>query len=137
MGSGPGALEDPALTAIESERRRDIRLSTSGGPYRVSFRFRDRHIAQARLANVSAGGCGLEIQMADARDLDTGAVLEEFFLLHPDLPCVPLQATVVRMLGKVPGKTSGYVLAGVEFSLITPFVQQLIRDHVETHAGVS
>ena len=118
------------------ERRRDIRLSTSGGPYQVSFRFLDRHLAQARLVNVSASGCGLEIQMADAWDMDTGAVLEDFFLLHPDLPCVPLRAVVVRLLGKVPGKTSGYFLAGVEFTTITPFVKQLIRDHVEARARV-
>ena len=100
----------------------------------MSFRFKDRHVATARLANVSAGGCGLEIQMADAWDMDMGSVLEELFLLHPDLPCVPLQATVVRLLGKVPGKTSGYVLAGVEFSQITPFIEQMIREHVETNA---
>jgi hypothetical protein len=43
---------------------------------------------------------------------------------------------VVRLLGKVPGKTSGYVLAGVEFTMITPFVRQLIREHVEAHASV-
>ena len=121
---------------MSMERRRDIRLSTTGGPYQVSFRFRDRHLTGARLVNLSAGGCGLEIQMADARDLDTGSLLEEFFLLHPDLPCVPLGAIVVRMLGKVPGKTSGYVLAGIEFNMITPFVKQLIRDHVEAHAHV-
>jgi len=120
----------------ESDRRRDIRLSTTGGPYQVSFQFRERHVPCARLVNLSAGGCGLEIQMADARDMDTGAVLEDFFLLHPDLPCVPLRAIVVRLLGKVPGKTSGYVLAGVEFTMITPFVGQLIRDHVEAHASV-
>jgi len=137
MEAGFQAPEDATLTANDSERRRDLRLSTSGGPYRVSFRFRDQCVTQARLANVSAGGCGLEIQMADARDLDPGAVLEAFFLLHPDLPCVPLQATVVRMLGKVPGKTGGYVLAGVDFTLITPFVRQLIRDHVQAHAGVA
>jgi c-di-GMP-binding flagellar brake protein YcgR len=125
-----------AVGTDESDRRRDIRLSTTGGPYQVSFQFRERHVTNARLANVSAGGCGLEIQMADARDMDTGAVLEDFFLLHPDLPCVPLRAIVVRLLGKVPGKTSGYVLAGVEFTMITPFVKQLIRDHVEAHASV-
>jgi len=118
------------------DRRRDIRLSTTGGPYQVSFQFQGRHVPDARLVNVSAGGCGLEVQMADARDMDTGSVLEDFFLLHPDLPCVPLRATVVRMLGKVPGKTSGYVLAGVEFAMITPFVKQLIRDHVEARASV-
>jgi c-di-GMP-binding flagellar brake protein YcgR len=119
----------------ESDRRRDIRLSTTGGSYLISFRFRERQVVNARLVNVSAGGCGLEIQMVDALDLDTGAVLEDFFLLHQDLPCVPLQGIVVRMLGKVPGKTSGYVLAGVEFNPITPFIKQLIRDHVEAHTN--
>jgi c-di-GMP-binding flagellar brake protein YcgR len=118
-----------------TERRRDVRLSTTGGSYLVSFRIRERQVGGARLVNVSAGGCGLEIQMADAWDLDTGIVLEDLFLLHPDLPCVPLQATVVRLLGKVPGKTSGYVLAGLEFTMITPFVQELIREHVETCAA--
>jgi len=120
------------LVELGSERRREFRLSTAGGEYRVSFHFRGRHVAQARLANLSAGGCGLEIQMADAWDLEPGAELDELFLLHPDLPCVPLRGVVVRMLGKVPGKTSGYVLAGVEFTLMTPFVRQLIRDHVDS-----
>jgi len=134
MHGGPGIAEEQAVGTEGGERRREIRLSTTGGPYRVSFQSRERHVADARLVNVSAGGCGLELQMADARDLDAGSVLEAFFLLHPDLPCVPLKAVVVRLLGKVPGKTSGYVLAGVEFSMITPFVQQLIRDHVEARA---
>jgi len=116
----------------ESERRRETRLSTTGGPYQVSFRFQDLQVNSARLVNISAGGCGLEIQMADARELDTGKVLEDLFLFHPDLPCVPMQAMVVRLLGKVPGKTGGYVLAGVEFTMITPFVQALIREHVES-----
>jgi c-di-GMP-binding flagellar brake protein YcgR len=96
----------------------------------VAFQIHDRLVTGARLANISAGGCGLEIQMVDAWDLDTGAVLDNLCILHPDLPCVPLQGTVVRLLGKVPGKTSGYVLAGVEFSLITPFIQDLIEGHV-------
>ena len=120
-----------------SERRRFTRLSTAGGGYGVSFHFQDHVVSTASLANLSAGGCGLEIQMADARDLDMGAVMDNLLLIHPDLPCVPLQATVVRLLGKVPGKTSGYVLAGVEFSMMTPFIMALIEDHVEGRTGVS
>jgi c-di-GMP-binding flagellar brake protein YcgR len=115
----------------DSDRRRFTRLSTSGAAYGVSFTYQDRLVTTARLANLSAGGCGLEIQMADARDLDIGAVLDNLCLLHADLPCVPLQATVVRLLGKVPGKTSGYLLAGVSFTLVTPFIMNLIADHVE------
>ena len=118
-----------------SERRRFTRLSTSGGSYDVSFQLHDRLVTGARLVNISAGGCGLEIQMVDAWDLDTGGVLENLCILHPDLPCVPLQGLVVRLLGKVAGKTSGYVLAGVEFSLITLFVQELIQGHVEAHCN--
>lgn len=113
------------------ERRRFTRLSTSGGPYEVSFSVQDRRVSTARLANLSAGGCGLEIQMVDAWDLDAGSVLDNLCILHEDLPAVPLQGILVRVLGKVPGKTSGYVLAGVEFSVITPFVQGLINGHVE------
>ena len=117
----------------KAERRREVRLSTAGGPYQVVFTFRERQVANARLANLSAGGCGLEVQIADAREMDIGSVLEDLFLLHPDLPCVPLEATVMRQLGKVPGKTSGYVLTGVEFTQITPFVMRLIREHVLVH----
>lgn len=118
------------------ERRRFTRLSTTGGPYAVTFQVQDRTVTTARLANLSAGGCGLEVQMVDAWDLDAGTVLENLVVLHPDLPCVPLQAIVVRLLGKVAGKTSGYVLAGVEFSLITPFIQNLIAAHVEARIPV-
>lgn len=116
-------------------RRRFTRLSTSDGNYGVSFHFQDQLVVNARLANLSAGGCGLEIQMAEARDLDTGAVLDNLCLIHPDLPCVPLQATVVRLLGKVPGKTSGYLLAGVEFTMMTPLVMGLIQAHIEARTG--
>ena len=123
------------MVSDDSNRRRFTRLSTAGGGYEVSFHFQDQRITTAHLVNLSAGGCGLEIQMADARDLDTGAVLKNLCLLHPDLPCVPLQATVVRLLGKVPGKTSGYLLAGVEFTLMTPFITDLIHTHVEGRTG--
>lgn len=114
-----------------SDRRRAQRLSTSGGPYKVSFQIMGREVKQARLANISATGCALEIQMSEAWNLELGSVLKELYLDHPELPYLPLQASVVRLLGKVPGKTSGYVLAGVDFTVITPFVQELIQSHVE------
>jgi hypothetical protein len=61
-----------------------------------------------------------------------GDILEGLILDHPDLSSVPLSALVMRMLGKVPGKTSGYVLVGIEFQGITPYVRNLIADHVTT-----
>jgi len=115
------------------DRRRAARLSTSGGPYGVSFRQEGRDSRQVRLANISSTGCALEIPMEEAWDMEMGSVFRDFYLNHPELPFVPLHATVVRLLGKVPGKTSGYILAGVDFTLITPLVQGLIQAHVEAH----
>jgi c-di-GMP-binding flagellar brake protein YcgR len=120
-----------------SERRRAPRLSTSGRPYRVWFEFQGREVRQARLANISSTGCALEIQMAEAWNLESGSVIKELYLDHEDLPFLPLEGFVVRLLGKVPGKTSGYVLAGVDFTLITPFVQELIEAHIEAHISGS
>lgn len=116
--------------SIEHEKRRFPRLSTTDRGYGIRFRAGALEVLDGRLANLSAGGCGVEIQMAEARHLEVGHILEGLVLDHPDLPFVPLTAVILRMLGKVPGKTTGYVLMGVEFQRITPFVQGLIADHV-------
>lgn len=114
------------------ERRRYARVSLQGGEHGVRFRLQGRVVEDARLVNLSAGGCGLEIQISQAAGMDAGAALEDFYLDHPELPHLPLPATVVRVLGKVPGKTTGYVLVGIEFTALTPIVQGLIAAHVES-----
>ncbi|HEX9009358.1 MAG TPA: PilZ domain-containing protein [Holophagaceae bacterium] len=123
--------------STEAERRRFERLSTAGKPYAVRFHLHGREVLGARLANLSACGCGLEVQMVDAADLEAGVALQALYLEHPDLPFVPLEGTVVRVLGKVSGKTTGYVLVGVDFTDITPMVQELIQGHVQAQqAGI-
>ena len=117
--------------------RKYPRLSISGQTYEVRFQIQDSAILDSRLVNLSAGGCGLEVQIVEARSLEAGMVLEELFLDHPDLPLVPLSAVILRILGKVPGKTSGYVLLGVEFEALTPFMRDLIAVHVDTRLGES
>jgi len=119
------------MSEIASNQRQYPRISTVGGNYQVRFRLGDRLVSEARLANVSAGGCGLEIQVADAMDLVMGSVLVEIYMVHPELPLVPLQGCVVFLLGKASGKTRGYVVAGVQFTRITPQVQLLIAEHVQ------
>jgi hypothetical protein len=99
----------------------------------VTCQLQGREIKQVRLANLSATGCALEVPMSEAWNLEIGSILRDLYLDHPELPFLPLQASVVRVLGKVPGKISGYVLVGVDFTLITPFVQDLIQAHVEAN----
>jgi c-di-GMP-binding flagellar brake protein YcgR len=118
------------------EKRKYPRLSISNRDYAVWFEARGVEIRDCRLVNLSAGGCGMEVEIASTRHIEVGEILESLYLDHPDLPHVPLSALVLRMLGRVPGKTSGYVLVGVEFQDITPFVRNLIADHVtEQMAG--
>jgi c-di-GMP-binding flagellar brake protein YcgR len=114
----------------QHEKRKFPRLSITDGSYGIRFQGGGVDILNTRLVNLSAGGCGLEVQMVDAQSLEMGDIMESLYLDHPDLPLVPLSGVIVRLLGKVPGKTSGYILMGIEFLGITPFVQGLIADHV-------
>lgn len=115
----------------ECDRRRHRRLSLQGEAYGLQFRLLDRSVTTARLVNLSAGGVGLELPMSESAGLEVGSTLHALFVDHPDLPYLPLQATVVRVLGKVPGKTTGYLLVGAEFMGLTAFVEELIDAHVE------
>jgi len=105
-------------------------MSVTGGDYRVHFRVKDRAIRGNRLVNLSAGGCCMEVDMGDMGAIEVGDSVEDLYLDHLDLPAVPLSAVVMRILGKVPGKTHGYALMGVEFQGITEFARNLIAEHV-------
>jgi len=117
--------------SIQHEKRKYPRVSIHDEDYGIRLQVKDTVVHDGRLVNLSAGGCGLEIQMADARNLEVGDILDSVFLDHPDLPFLPLAAVVARLLGKVAGKTTGYVLVGLEFQETTPFVRALISDHVD------
>jgi c-di-GMP-binding flagellar brake protein YcgR len=118
--------------SIQHEQRKSPRLNVISQDYGIRFQVKGAEAQDSRLVNLSEGGCGLEVPMALARLLELGDTLEALYLDHPDLPLVPLSAVVLRMLGKVPGKTSGYVLMGVEFQEITPFITGLLGEHVKT-----
>lgn len=118
------------------EMRRFPRLST-GTEYCAHFKVPGGARIQAQMQNISACGCGLQVEMADMERIENGVHLEAFFLDHDDLPYVPFHGTVTRVLGKVPGKSVGYALVGVDFSPITPFMMNLINAHVLRHLGQS
>ena len=111
------------------ELRRFPRMST-GSDYRAHFELPGFGLVRALVQNLSACGCGLQVEMTDMKELNNGCYLYALFLDHPSLPYLPLEGKVMRVLGKVPGKSEGYALVGVEFHAITPFVQGLINDHV-------
>lgn len=111
------------------EMRRFERLST-GPEYGVSLEFQGRAVEEATLQNLSACGCGVKVPRAQAEDLEMGSRLQRVYLVHPELPFVPLDATIVRVLGRTQGGREGWVLLGLDFVYVTPTVQLLIQTHV-------
>lgn len=114
--------------------RRHPRLSV-GPEYQVRLAFRGRELEGCELQNLSACGCGVKVLRSESEGLENGVTLDWVYLLHPGLPCVPFQATVVRLLGKTGGSGIGYVLLGLDFAYVTPTVTRLIDNHVALHLG--
>lgn len=110
------------------EMRRFERLSV-GPEYRATMAFQGRELKGIVLQNISAGGCGVQVPRPEAVGMDSGLSIALHFV-HPALPYVPLEATIVRLLGRATGSQEGYVLLGLEFAYVTPTVQRLIQRHV-------
>lgn len=113
------------------EMRRFERLSV-GPDYRATMVFQGRDLKHIVLQNISAGGCGVQVPRPEAAGMDSGLRIS-LHLVHPSLPYVPLEATIVRLLGRATGSQEGYVLLGLEFVYVTPTVQRLIQRHVTAH----
>lgn len=120
--------------AADINRRRFPRLNT-GAEYGLHLWAAGRALEGARLQNISAVGCALQLPLQEVGSLENGSVLEPLYLDHEALPFVPLGGVVVWVLGRHTGRTSGYVLVGVEFKVITPMVQMLIQAHVMEEGG--
>jgi len=114
------------------EMRRFERLSV-GPEYEVSLEFEGRELSDAVLQNISASGCGVKIPRTEADGLEAGLRFNRLYLVHPALPFVPLEATIVRMLGRAGGSREGYVLLGLDFVYVSPTVEHLIQGHVAEH----
>ena len=111
------------------EMRRFERLSV-GPEYRVTMEFQGRELKDLVLQNISAGGCGVKVPRPEAAGMDSGLHIPLVYLIHPALPYVPFEATIVRLLGRATGSRDGYVLVGLEFVYVTPTVGRLIMRHV-------
>lgn len=117
-----------------ADRRRHPRLSVGGG-YTARFRAADRAFAGVPLADLSAGGLCLRLEAREAEPLGKGTFLAALYVDHPGLPAVPLQGQVSWLMGKVPGKTDGFVLVGVEFVNLHPKVEAVLAQHVLDRIG--
>ncbi len=111
------------------DRRRFPRLNT-GPDYGARVLYMGRALDHAELKNISACGCALQVMVEEVRSLEVGTVLDGIYLLHPELPQVPLPAVVMWVLGRHAAKVSGPITVGLDFNPITDLVQELIQQHV-------
>lgn len=118
------------------EMRRFDRLSV-GPEYEVSLEIRGRELAGSVLQNISACGCGVKILRSEASGLETGLRIDRVHLIHAELPYVPLEATIVRMLGRAEGAREGYILLGLDFVYVSPTVERLLLRHIDEQLNLS
>ena len=122
------------MEATTGEMRRFDRLSV-GPEYGITLEFQGRELKDVALQNISACGCGVKVSRAEAGGLEAGVHLSALRLHHPAIPSVPLEATVVRLLGRANGSRDGYVLLGLDFVYVSPTVERLIQRHVAAQLG--
>jgi c-di-GMP-binding flagellar brake protein YcgR len=77
----------------------------------------DELVPEADLTDISAGGCCLRLAWLHCAGLRKGMALEEFHLLHEDLPKDVLRGRVRWVLGRAAAGRSDppFGLVGVEF----------------------
>lgn len=119
-----GPMEQP------SDRRRYPRLSLDAG-YTARFRAAERSFAAVQMSDLSAGGTCLRVEALEAEPLTKGLQVSALYLDHPGLPTVPLQGQVSWLMGKVPGKTEGFVLVGIEFVNLNPKIETALAKFVD------
>lgn len=111
------------------ERRTSPRL-TVGPDHRVRFTVQGRLYSGVPLSDISAGGCCARMPVVQAEDLERGMLLESLHLAHPRLPGAELRGRLAWIMGRVPGKTEGIVVLGIEFLDPAPAVRQAIEAYV-------
>lgn len=128
----------PVASTMEqpSDRRRYPRLSLEAG-FTARFRAADKSFTAVQMSDLSAGGTCLRVDAQEADPLLKGTQVSTLYLDHPDLPTVPLQGQVSWLMGKVAGKTEGFVLVGVEFSGLNPKIEAALARFVDERLGLA
>lgn len=100
------------------------------GSCRCRFRVNGVAFQDQPLTGFRAGGCRFEVDVRRSGPFQVGALLQTFYVGHPDLPQVPLQACVSRVVGKLPGRTEGQVSVQVDFLNLNQRLKDIFLDHM-------
>jgi len=119
-----------------ADRRRYPRLSVDAS-YTARFRAADRTFSAVPMADLSAGGICLRMDPRAADPLQKGSPVTSLYLDHPGLPTAPLQGQVSWVMGRVAGKTEGFILVGVEFVDLNPKAEAVLAQHVLERLGAA
>ena len=121
---------------VPADRRRHPRLSVDPS-YTARFKAANRTFTGVPMTDLSAGGTCLRMAPAEAAGLVKGTNVVSLFLDHLGLPTVPLQGQVAWVMGRVPGRTEGFVLIGVEFVNLHAKVEAALAHYVRQRLGAS
>ena len=131
IGCQPEAGVAPVRSPLTGadELGRHPRLSV-GTDYSCSFRINGVVYQDVALTVFCAIGCGFRVDAQRSGPFHVGGFIQSFHLYHDQLPQVPMQGCISRVIGKIPGRTEGYVLIHMDFVNINERLMNIFEEHV-------
>ncbi len=117
--------------------RQHPRISVMDGRLSASLRVKDKDLAGLRVTSLSLGGLFLFIDTSHTTGVVAGRRVEDLVLHHPDLPVIPMNATVMRTLGG--GEGMDIMGCGLRFDplpeaesrALSAYIEGYLQDHEE------
>jgi c-di-GMP-binding flagellar brake protein YcgR len=136
IGSQGGEEDTPMSYELPSEEELALhpRLSV-GSDHTCSFRLAGVAFQDVAMTDLSDTGCGFRVHIQHSGPFSPGAFVQSFRIHHPDLPAVPMQGCLSQVIGKIPGRTMGFILVHMDFQNLNTRLVQIIKDHVAQRLG--
>jgi hypothetical protein len=125
IGCQPGDPGDPAPGPVA-----DSLLVDLADGYHCRFRVNGVAYQDQPLSGLLPGSCRFGVDVRRSGPFQAGALLQTFYVDHPELPQVPVQACVSRVVGKLPGRTEGQVTVYADFINLNQRLRGLIQEHL-------
>ena len=112
------------------DRRQHTRLNLDDR-FTVRFEVGYKVFRSVPMTNVSIGGVGLRMEMANLAPIQAGTLLRNLVMEHPTLPNQRIDSEVRHILGQQGGRTEGPVFLGVQFVNPPEALVRILEQYVE------
>ena len=136
IGAQGGEEDAPMSYELPSEEELALHPRVSlGSDHTCSFRMAGVVFQDVPMTNLSDSGCGFRVHIKNSGPFCPGSFVQAFRIHHPEFPAVPMQGCLSQVVGKIPGRTMGFILVHMDFQNLNERLIKIIKDHVGQRLG--